>query len=331
MIMIRSRKFPLVASITAVLVVNRFFFDTPSLNSVDATTRRSRRESESSSPHAAAPRVAQCFVGQTRTLGHPLLPQNYRAHVSSRIGAEIDAYFVLDEPIATTNTTYDSFFPVPIVAADALATPTMQHQYLRWTRCLEMVEEREKEKNATTGTTIYSHVILSRVDMVVLQDFPRAEDFPVTSAWVRPYPENMEDYPPEYSKGDDGAETVGFTPGGVSDLVLVMSRPVAGRVLREMRSVLDAYDSVPDPASEPGLCDAIRCGGNATMGRVCGGCSFLVVAECMPKCALHRAEVPVVYQNFQVRILRDHRSHRNGGCSSFGTRDSGKHYNSMCI
>ena len=45
------------------------------------------------------------------------------------------------------------------------------------------------------------------------------------------------------------------------------------------------------------------------------------------KCALARLQIPVAYQNFQLRLLRPH---VKGGCMKY-LRAPGKTYNAMCI
>ena len=244
------------------------------------------------------PRVAHCLVGQARTLAHPMIYENYEAHLLSKIGAPSDVFFVIDAPNEGTN----AFDPV---AVEIMPVRTQWWQYLRWIRCMALVVEHEKE----TGVE-YSHVIFQRADQLVLQDLPSIETFPQTSMWGKYYGETMDEYPSTYAVGDEGAMEARELFISVSDLFLVLPRTVAASFIHEIAVLMRG--------SNPAARSAKDCG-TWGMQRARG--------ELLTKCAASRAAIPVVLQPFQLRILREH---QKGGCDFF-RRDPGKHYNSLCI
>ena len=159
------------------------------------------------------PKVAHCIAGQSRTVGHPMIYQNYEAHVLSKIEVRSDTFFATDK----NNSGIDAFSPKAIHFEERVS-----NQYERWGHCMKLIEEEE----ASSGT-LYSHVIISRPDLVVLQNIPSVDDFPKKSIWLRySYPEKVAEYPSTMNVGDENAEKV--TPGGgLSDLFHVIPRSMA--------------------------------------------------------------------------------------------------------
>ena len=176
-------------------------------------------------------RVAHCLVGQRRTMDHPMIYQNYDAHVLARIGRPSDVFFVLDGPTPATA-------PFNPVATAYLEIQDSYYQYGRWIQCLKMIHDYESSAGAR-----YSHVIVNRVDQMVIMGLPSVETFPVNSIWAKPHGEFMGQYLPGYTVQDEGAEVPGtttFQPDlGIPDTFQVVPQ----RLFREYVTAVSAVCS----------------------------------------------------------------------------------------
>lgn len=292
-------------------IQNVLFFGLLSVTMVRAMVAHRRVASSFSEENSAemdhralqnkAPVVAHCFTGQVRTLAHPMIYQNYEAHILSKIGADSDIFFAIEKE---TNAT-DIFHPTNI-KIDSTTT----WQYDRWGACLEMVKQEEVKQNKE-----YSHIIITRPDLVILQDIPTVDDFPEETIWVRKYGEQYQEFVSTFSHGDEDAESVqtphqGDYGSSRSDMFLVIPRKIAGPFMRTMSEKRNGLKEI--------------CGNGRTKEDLCGNPSGNY-PECTVKCAFDVLSVQYVLQSFQVRILREHQL-----CKSHFT-DGGKWFNSMCI
>jgi hypothetical protein len=190
-----------------------------------------------------------------------------------------------------------------------LIKESVPSQYERWLYCLQMIQKVE-----ATEKIKYSHVIMNRPDQVVLQDLPHVETFPNYSVWVKPYGELMKTYNSTWVVGDDTA-TQAWEP-----------HPVLGPVLGKL-ALSDLFLIIPRAVADgfvQSLVNQEDCGTHKRKA-LCGETSG--AQECLIRCALAANSIPFVFQNFQLRILREHHERV---CPYFNV-DIGKHYNSICL
>ena len=130
--------------------------------------------------------VAHCLVGQARTLSHPVVFQNYKAHAVDPLGVASELFFVLD----TRDKRFDLDGAQPTAAALRWLAPrnvvfSNLDQHGKWAVCLGLIEDAEARAART-----YSFIIKTRRDLVVLADLPPVSLFPAGRVlWAQPYRE----------------------------------------------------------------------------------------------------------------------------------------------
>ena len=254
--------------------------------------------------------VAHCLVGQARTLSHPVVFQNYKAHAVDPLGVASELFFVLD----TRDKRFDLDGDQPTAAALRWLVPrkvvfSNLHQHGKWAVCLALIEDAE-----ALAARTYSFIIKTRPDLVVLADLPPVSLFPRGRVlWARPYREfwarAQQAYPQvsgnateDFQRWTLPKDKVRKRRQGriVSDLILVFPRELA-------RSVLGG---------------PMRLRAGRQNGSVFGDRElYLRVKE---------QHVSVQFKPFEVRILRDANYSFCRHSRNLANKP-GKFYNSLCV
>ena len=264
--------------------------------------------------------VAHCLVGEARTLSHPVVFQNYKAHAVDPLGVASELFFVLD----TRDKRFDLDGALPESAALRWLAPrkvvfSNSHQHGKWAVCLALIEDAE-----ALAARTYSFIIKTRPDLVVLADLPPVSLFPAGRVlWARPYrefwaPRQAQQAYPQVS----GNATEDFQRWTlpkdkvrehqqrriVSDIILVFPRELARSVLgRTMRT----------PAMKQ-------------RGRTMRTPAMKQTPDMELYQSLTAQHIRVQFKPFEVRILRDanyKHCHRSSNLSG----NPGKLFNSLCV
>ena len=257
--------------------------------------------------------VAHCLVGQARTLSHPVVFQNYKAHAVDPLGVASELFFVLD----TRDKRFDLDGALPESAALRWLAPrkvvfSNSHQHGKWAVCLALIEDAE-----ALAARTYSFIIKTRPDLVVLADLPPVSLFPRGRVlWARPYREfwaqAQQAYPQVSGNATEDFQRWTLPKDKVrehqrrivfSDIILVFPRELA-------RSVLGG----------PMRLQAGRQNGSVLVGAYGDRELYLRVKE---------QHISVQFKPFEVRILRD----ANSFCRQIRNLANmpDKFYNSLCV
>ena len=256
--------------------------------------------------------VAHCLVGQARTLSHPVVFQNYKAHAVDPLGVASELFFVLD----TRDKRFDLDGDQPSAAALRWLVPrkvvfSNLHQHGKWAVCLALIEDAE-----ALAARTYSFIIKTRPDLVVLADLPPVSLFPAGRVlWARPYREfwaprqAQQAYPQVSGNATEDFQRWTLPKDKVrehqrrmvfSDIILVFPRELA-------RSVLGGPMRLQNVSAFGGAYGDMEL--------------YLRVKE---------QNISVQYKPFEVRILRDanyKHCHRSSNLSG----NPGKLFNSLCV
>ena len=257
--------------------------------------------------------VAHCLVGEARTLSHPVVFQNYKAHAVDPLGVASELFFVLD----TRDKRFDLDGDQPSAAALRWLVPrkvvfSNLHQHGKWAVCLALIEDAE-----ALAARTYSFIIKTRPDLVVLADLPPVSLFPRGRVlWARPYREfwarAQQAYPQVSGNATEDFQRWTLPKDkvrkhqqikSVSDLILVFPRELA-------RSVLGG----------PMRLRAGTQNGSVLVGAYGDRELYLRVKE---------QHISVQFKPFEVRILRD----ANSFCRHIRNLANmpDKFYNSLCV
>lgn len=249
--------------------------------------------------------VAHCLVGEARSLSHPVVFQNYKAHAVDPLGVASDLFFVLD----TRDKRFDLDGDQPTAAALRWLVPrkvvfSNLGQHGKWAVCLALIEDAE-----ALAARTYSFIIKTRPDLVVLADLPPVSLFPAGRVlWARPYrefwapPQAQQAYPQVSGNATEDFQRWTLPKDKVrehqqrrivSDLILVFPRELA-------RSVLGS----PTATNKSGDKELYR----------------RVTAQ----------HIRVQFKPFEVRILRD-ANYTHCQENSNINRKLGKFFNSLCV
>ena len=255
--------------------------------------------------------VAHCLVGEARTLSHPVVFQNYKAHAVDPLGVASELFFVLD----TRDKRFDLDGDQPSAAALRWLVPrkvvfSNLHQHGKWAVCLALIEDAE-----ALAARTYSFIIKTRPDLVVLADLPPVSLFPAGRVlWARPYrefwaPRQAQQAYPQVS----GNATEDFQRWTLpKDKV---------RKHQQIRSVSDLILVFPRELARSVLGGPMRLQNVSAFGGAYGDMElYLRVKE---------QNISVQFKPFEVRILRD----ANSFCRQIRNLANmpDKFYNSLCV
>jgi hypothetical protein len=145
--------------------------------------------------------------------------------------------------------------------------------YAKWQRCLELIEEAEKQNGAK-----YDYIVRSRPDLYFAKDLPTLDLLPNDRILVNPYYECLNDIPSGYNQIWSENETLcNMKDYGISDLFAIIPRALANPYMRV------AY--IPDLPL--------------------GVCGFRAShPECAIKATLYKANITFEFWPFVVKIMR---------------------------
>ena len=252
--------------------------------------------------------VAHCLVGQARTLSHPVVFQNYKAHAVDPLGVASELFFVLD----TRDKRFDLDGALPESAALRWLAPrkvvfSNSHQHGKWAVCLALIEDAE-----ALAARTYSFIIKTRPDLVVLADLPPVSLFPRGRVlWARPYREFWARAQQAYPQVSGNA---------TEDFQRWTLRKDKVRKHQQIKSVSDLILVVPRELARSVLGGPMRLRAGTQNGSVLVGAYgdrelYLRVKE---------QHISVQFKPFEVRILRD-------ANYSFCRLRPAKLYNSLCV
>ena len=260
--------------------------------------------------------VAHCLVGQARTLSHPVVFQNYKAHAVDPLGVASELFFVLD----TRDKRFDLDGALPESAALRWLAPrkvvfSNSHQHGKWAVCLALIEDAE-----ALAARTYSFIIKTRPDLVVLADLPPVSLFPAGRVlWARPYrefwapPQAQQAYPQVSGNATEDFQRWTLPKDKVRE--------------HQRRIVSDIISVFPRELARSVLGGPMRLQNVSAFGGAYGDMEFYLRVK--------EQNISVQFKPFEVRILRDanypfcRRSRKlaNKPDKLFGI----KLYNSLCV
>ena len=261
--------------------------------------------------------VAHCLVGEARTLSHPVVFQNYKAHAVDPLGVASELFFVLD----TRDKRFDLDGALPESAALRWLAPrkvvfSNSHQHGKWAVCLALIEDAE-----ALAARTYSFIIKTRPDLVVLADLPPVSLFPAGRVlWTRPY---REFWVPRQGAPRQAQQAYPQVSGNATEDFQRWTLPKDKvREHQQRRIVSDIILVFPRELARSVLGRTMRLQNVSAFGGAYGDMElYLRVKE---------QNISVQYKPFEVRILRDanyKHCHRSSNLSG----NPGKLFNSLCV
>ncbi|CAF1504557.1 unnamed protein product [Adineta steineri] len=233
-------------------------------------------------------RTAHCMTGIPRTLYKEELYVAYRRQAPNKLPGDL---FVILELMNKTDTihgvTITDNQPKKYTAALKYLTPRKiewipsnnrlgalhdEHGYAKWQRCLEHIEQAEKQDGIK-----YDFIVRTRPDLYIAKDLPTVDLLPKNRILINPYYEFFQDMPSGYNHTwPDLQAPVNKTDFGISSLFAIIPRSLA-----------DSYMRV---AYTPNLPRHI-CGSRAKDG------------DCAIRAALYKANITFELWPFVIRIM----------------------------
>lgn len=234
-------------------------------------------------------RIAHCMVGAPRTLYREEVYAAYRRQALDILPG--DLFVVLQLMNKTENihgTLITSHGPDKYITAlkylsprkvewipadDHLGAQEDRSGYGKWQRCLQHIEEAEKQNELK-----YDYIVRSRPDLYFAKDLPTSDLLPNDRILINPYYECLNDIPPGYNQT---WSNIGF---------LCNANNFA---------ISDLFAIVPRALANPYMCVGYTL--NLPL-QVCG--TSASHPECAIKAALHKANIKYEFWPFVVKIMR---------------------------